>query len=214
MTDEASPFLRVQPTEAKGAHRLELILDATAALIDESGYASLSIAAIAKRCEMSGPGVYRYFKDLTAIARALASRNLARFVATVNSLLSVDDVEWQDALRTVVQAYCSMLRSEPGFRWLRLGDAIDRFLVSSESSNRLIVAQQTAALFVQRYDVDFRPDLVEHVEVLVEVSDALLARAFQSDPNGDQYFIDACTEIVIRYLDDYLAKPYDKPNPH
>lgn len=211
MTDAASPFLRLTPTEAKGTIRIELILDAAAALIDEVGYGNLTISLIAKRCEMSGPGIYRYFSDLTAIARALASRNLQRFFARVTELLDVDDLEWQDALRLVVQAYCDMARDEPGFRWLRLGDAVDRFLVSTEASNRLLVAQHTAQLFVERYDVDYRADLVEHVEVLVEVSDALLARAFQADAAGDQYFIDACTEIVIDYLGTYLAKPYPTP---
>jgi AcrR family transcriptional regulator len=210
MTDSTSPFLRLQPTEAKGAQRIELILDATAALIDEVGYGALSISMIAKRCEMSGPGVYRYFDDLTSIARALASRNLTRFFDRVAELLTDKTVEWEPALRTVVEAYCDLLRDEPGFRWLRLGDSVDRFLVSDERTNRRVVAEFTAALFVERYAVDYRVDLVENVEVLVEISDALLARAFQSNPSGDQYFIDACTQIVTDFLATYLAKPHPK----
>ena len=207
MSDDVQSHLRYQPREAKGSLRVEIILDAAAALIDEVGYGPLTISMIAKRCEMSGPGIYRYFDDLTAIARALAARNLSRFFARVEELLE-DDADWEVTLRTVVRAYCDMMRSEPGFRWLRLGDSVDRYLISSESSNRLLVAQQTAALFVQRYDVDYRADLVEHVEVIVELCDALVGRAFQANPEGDEFFIDECAEIAVSYLAAYLAKPY------
>ena len=208
VTETTPSFLRLQPTEPKGAKRIESILDTLAALIDEVGYGAISISMIAKRCEMSGPGVYRYFDDLTAIAQALAARNLERFFVRVSELLGDESLEWEDALRTVVKAYCDMLRDEPGFRWLRLGDSVDRYLISTEASNRLIVAQHTAALFVERYEVDYRVDLVDTVEVMIEISDALLARAFQSTPEGDPYFIDICAEIVIKFLGDYLAKPY------
>jgi AcrR family transcriptional regulator len=208
MSNTRPPFLRLQPKEPKGAQRIELILDATASLIDEVGYGALSIRLIAARCDMSGPGVYRYFEDLTSIARALASRNASRFFERVAELLIDGDIEWQSALSTVVEAYCDLLRHEPGFRWLRLGDSVDRFLVSDERTNRRVVAEFTAALFVERFEVDYRDDLVENVEVLVEIADALLARAFQSDPNGDQYFIDACTQIIVEFLTAYLAKPY------
>jgi AcrR family transcriptional regulator len=207
MSIDVPTHLRFQPLEPKGTLRVENILDAAAELIDEVGYGALTISMIAKRCEMSGPGIYRYFVDLTAIARALAARNLSRFFERVEELLD-DDADWEVTLRTVVRAYCDLMRLEPGFRWLRLGDSVDRYLISSKSSNRLLVAQQTAALFVQRYDVDYRADLVEHVEVIVELCDALVGRAFQANPQGDEFFIDECAEIAVTYLGIYLAKPH------
>jgi AcrR family transcriptional regulator len=206
--DAASAYLRVQPTEAKGAQRVEIILDATAGLIDEVGYGAMSISMIAKRCTMSGPGIYRYFDDLTAVVRALAARNLERFIGQMSALLDDEAMEWQDALTAVVQAYCHFFRNEPGFRWLRLGDSVDRFLISTETSNRSLVAELATDLFFNRYAVDARDDLLEHVEVIVEICDALLARAFQSNPDGDDFYINECTDLVIRYLGDYLEKPH------
>ncbi|MDQ1550012.1 MAG: hypothetical protein QOD27_1670, partial [Microbacteriaceae bacterium] len=62
-------------------------------------------------------------------------------------------------------------------------------------------------LFVTRYEVDSRPDLLEHVEVMVEIADALIARAFESDPDGDRFFLDECTRVMVSYLGEYLAQP-------
>ena len=62
--------MRRSPRQDRSTQRIELILDTTAALIDEVGYGSLSPTLIAKRVGMSGPGIYRYFDGLQAIASA------------------------------------------------------------------------------------------------------------------------------------------------
>ena len=98
-----------------------------------------------------------------------------------------------------------MFRSEPGFRWLRLGDAIDRFLIDESETNRTIVARVMAEHFVTSYSVSHRDDLLQHVEVMIEIVDSLIARAFATNPDGDPFFIDECRRIITTYLAEYLA---------
>ena len=204
-TEIAGASLRRVPRQDRSEQRFELILDTTAALIDEVGYGNLTTSLIAKRVGMSGPGIYRYFDGLQAIASALATRNLHRFLENATSILSDENVTWQEAMANAVDIYCEMHRTEPGFRWLRLGDAIDRHLIDESDTNRKVVARMMAEVFISRYKVSPRDDLLEHVEIMVEIVDSLTARAFMTNPKGDEFFIDECSRIVIGYLADYLA---------
>lgn len=204
-TEIAGASLRRVPRQDRSEQRFELILDTTAALIDEVGYGNLTTSLIAKRVGMSGPGIYRYFDGLQAIASALATRNLHRFLENATTILSDENVTWQEAMANAVDIYCEMHRTEPGFRWLRLGDAIDRHLIDESDTNRKVVARMMAEVFISRYQVSPRDDLLEHVEIMVEIVDSLTARAFMTNLDGDEFFIKECARIVIGYLADYLA---------
>ena len=204
-TEIAGASLRRVPRQDRSEQRFELILDTTAALIDEVGYGTLTTSLIAKRVGMSGPGIYRYFDGLQAIASALATRNLQRFLENATAILSDENVTWEEAMANAVDIYCEMHRSEPGFRWLRLGDAIDRHLIDESDTNRKVVARMMAEVFISRYKVSPRDDLLEHVEIMVEIVDSLTARAFMTNPKGDEFFISECSRIVTDYLANYLA---------
>jgi AcrR family transcriptional regulator len=209
-TDISGASLRRVPRQDRSEQRFELILDTTAALIDEVGYGSLTTSLIAKRVGMSGPGIYRYFDGLQAIARALATRNLQRLLERAAELTSDTSLEWHDAMNGLVTVYSEMFRTEPGFRWLRLGDAIDRHLIDESETNRTVVAKVMAKHFVDRYDVSHRDDLLEHVEVMVEIADSLIARAFVSNLDGDEFFISETSRLLTNYLGEYLARTVEE----
>jgi AcrR family transcriptional regulator len=204
--DESPSAARHSPRQDRSTQRVELILDTTAALIDEVGYGTITPTLIARRAAMSGPAIYRYFDDLDAIVCALAKRNLERYLERSQVLLEAS-ADWQDAIAGSVTAFSEFYRNEPGFRWLRLGDPIANNLLSDTEGNKTLLARQVCELFVARYDVDTRPDLLGHVEIMVEIGDALIARAFESDPDGDRFFLDECTRLMVSYLGEYLAQP-------
>jgi len=209
-TEIAGASVRRVPRQDRSEQRFELILDTTAALIDEVGYGNLTTSLIAKRVGMSGPGIYRYFDGLQAIATALATRNLRRLLDRATELTSDTTLEWDEAMRGLVGVYADMFRREPGFRWLRLGDAIDRHLIDDTETNRTVVARHMANHFVDRYDVFPRPDLLQHVEVMVEIADSLVARAFVSSPDGDEFYIAETSRLLTRYLGEYLASTLEE----
>jgi AcrR family transcriptional regulator len=209
-TDISGASLRRVPRQDRSEQRFELILNTTAELIDEVGYGNLTTSLIAKRVGMSGPGIYRYFDGLQAIARALATRNLQRLLERAAQLTSDTSLEWTDAMNGLVGVYSEMFRTEPGFRWLRLGDAIDRHLIDESETNRTVVAKVMAKHFVDRYNVSHRDDLLEHVEVMVEIADSLIARAFVSNLDGDEFFISEASRLLTSYLGEYLASTVDE----
>ena len=210
-TEIAGASVRRVPRQDRSEQRFELILDTTAALIDEVGYGNLTTSLIAKRVGMSGPGIYRYFDGLQAIATALATRNLRRLLERAAELTSDTSLEWDQAMHGLVGVYCDMFRSEPGFRWLRLGDSVSRTLIDGTESNKSVLAKNMSDVFVQRFEVDYRADLQEHIEVMVEIVDGLLAKAFETNPDGNPFFISETARVINGYLEEYLTRPYPKP---
>lgn len=206
--------LRRLPLQQRSARRLDLILDTAAALIDEAGSVQLTPTLIARSAGMSHAAIYRYFADTPAILRALAARNLERYLAVVREIIADPDILWQDAMRQIVDAYAEKLRSEPGFRWVRLGDGIDSHLFSSTATNKHLLAIESLGYFRPRFDVWDRPELYEHVEVMLEIADALVSRAFLTDPQGDPFFIAEARRLTVGYLEEFLLTvPGREPDP-
>ena len=203
---EATGAMRRLPRQDRSEQRIELILDSLATLIDEVGYTNVSIAMIAKRAEMSGPGIYRYFDDLNAIASALAKRNLERLLEKADPAIEEADGVWEEGIAAAIRVYVDMFRTEPGYRWLRLGDPVDKYLINAAEGNRTVLARMAGDLFVERYQVGYRDDLLAHIEVMVEIIDSLSARAFASNPQGDPFFLDEIPRIINSYLGEYLER--------
>jgi AcrR family transcriptional regulator len=206
----AGASVRRVPRQDRSEQRFELILDTTATLIDEVGYGNLTTSLIAKRVGMSGPGIYRYFDGLQAIAAALAARNLRRLLERATELIADASLEIDQTVDGLVGVYADMFRTEPGFRWLRLGDVIDRHVIGDTETNRTMVARHMADHFMKRYELYPRPDLLQHVEVMVEIANSLVARAFVSNPQGDGFYIAEAQRLLTRHLREYLASTLEE----
>jgi AcrR family transcriptional regulator len=210
MSDEPDG-LRRHPMQGRSSQRIDLILDTAAALIDESGYGALTPTLIARRAGMSGPAIYRYFADTDAVVRALAMRNLERFLAAAVAEVTQHEV-WQDALAGFVDSYAALMRDEPGFRWLGLGDGVDRHLLSATERNTRVVGRAAGEFMSTRYDTWDRPGFAKHVDVIVELIVALVDRAFDGNDEGDPFFIGEARRLAVAYLDEFLATV--PPDPH
>jgi AcrR family transcriptional regulator len=199
MTD--ADLLRRQPAQDRSAQRLELILDTTAALIDEVGLNAISPALVARRAGMSGPAIYRYFSDVDGIIRALARRNLERFLVATQQMLSNETLTWEDAIGESVEMYSRMYREEPGFTSLRFGSgAAARF--SDAETNLAVVARSTIEHFQPRYETWDRPGMLTAVEVMLHLIEALVARAYEGDNSA--FFIAEAKRLAVNYLAEFL----------
>ena len=76
-------------TETVQAHRREVrgaIMDATAALVDESGLLSVTMAQIAERAGIGRATLYKYFSDVEAILVAWHDRHVAGHLERLTAL--------------------------------------------------------------------------------------------------------------------------------
>ena len=204
---DARVALRNEPVQARSTARLTALLDAAAAIVDEIGFELLTTAMVADRAGASIGTVYRYFPDRIALLQALGARNLDRVLTRVSDeILDPRHPDWVTALSSAFDMFVEAFRSEPGFRGLRVGDVIDLRPAPSERTFNSIVAERLLDGLIQRFGIIDGPRVRFLFETAIEVSDALAARAFARDPNGDEAFLTAGRDLVYAMLVEHFGE--------
>jgi AcrR family transcriptional regulator len=196
----SDPDLRVAPQQRRSVQRVEAILDAAAAMLDEHGLAALKTTDVAQRAGTSVGGLYRYFPDVEALLRALAARNRERFWASARA----DDrgLRGRAFLEHLMDSYVRFARSEPGFRALRFGDVLESQL--GEHSATASITDTMIEAIIERGGLVVTPELRLDVDLAVTMSAALMRRAFELDPDGDQRVIDRAIELASQLFARHL----------
>lgn len=203
---EPSEALRNTPMQQRSATRVTLLLDAAAALIDEKGIDGLTTSDVAARSQSSVGVVYRYYPNIQSLLLALAARNLERFLARTAELAAVPATDWLSGLDPVVELAVEMARTEPGFRALRFGSLIDQRFIEGRNPTNLQLAHAFTKTVSERYGVLVTERFELDIEVAVEISEALLIRAFQFDRNGDERFIAKTSEVLHDLLSHHAVE--------
>jgi AcrR family transcriptional regulator len=207
----ATALLRNEPVQARSTARLTSLLDAAAQVVDEIGFERLTTAMVAERAGASIGTVYRYFPDRIAVLQSLSARSLAQFLERVGPALTEPvQANWWDALNTVFDHAVNAFRSEPGFRSLRFGDVIDVHPAKDDRSGNSIMAGEIASVLSSTYSLPEGDELLLRVEVALTIADALLARAFSADRNGDARFIEEARAVVRSYFARHYGEPASK----
>lgn len=195
--------VRAEPVQQRSAERITALLDAAADLIDEQGIDGLTTSDVATRSGSSVGVVYRYFPNIQSLLRALAARNMDRFSARIADALDAEPSGWFVALDDIVDAYLALARTEPGFRALRFGDIIDERFMQPDVSNSNNMSRRFNDILTSKYGLVASDELAFDLEVLVEIADALLHRAFLYERDGDERFIARLRSIVREYMAPY-----------
>ncbi|MFI6123635.1 TetR family transcriptional regulator [Streptomyces sp. NPDC051064] len=198
--------LRRVPVQQRSADRLARILDAGAALLDETGYEQLSTRAVADRAGVPIGSVYRFFPNKRALVDALAERNLEVYAGRVVARLeAIPEREWRAAIDAVLDEYLAMKRSVAGFALVDFGPPVPVPGPLDAEVNRRVAGRLTELLSGHlgrgRDGAASDARLLRTVLVCVQAADALLQLAFRTDPEGDPDLI-AETRVLLRA---YLA---------
>ncbi|MEK8170222.1 TetR/AcrR family transcriptional regulator [Streptomyces sp. M19] len=198
--------LRRAPIQRRSAERLGRILDACAALLDETGYEELTTRAVAERAGVPIGSVYRFFSNKRAMAEALAHRNLDEYTERIRGRLArtATDGDWRLVMDVVVEEYLEMKRGAPGFGLVEFGMPVPATAVPRQPNH--LVADRLLALVGGALGWRGRR-LGEEGERLrvsfllaVEAADALLQLAFRVDPQGDPVIVAETKELLRAYL--------------
>ena len=192
--------LRNEPVQARSAARLTGLLDAAAAVIDELGYERLTTAMVAERAGASIGTVYRYFPDRIAVLQALGARNLDRVLSRVSDeMLNESHSTWTESLTAAFEVLKDAFGNEAGFRSLRVGDVIDLRPAPNPRSYNSIVAETMHEGLVKRFGVTDSAEARFAFEAAIEISDALAARAFSTEP-VDEKFLEVARDSTYALL--------------
>ena len=202
MNSSSPAHLRRIPSQQRSRERVERILDAAAAIVDEQGLDALKVSDIAKRAGVPLGTLYQFFARKDDIVYALAERFTQRFGEVLATALSGLDAacEWRELLDLLLDAYADYYRSEPALRELWIGARIDpEFIRADHQDNNTRFAEAVADLMADMANVP-RDELATMVYVCWEASQALLETAFRNDPNGDPTIIEQTKIMASRYL--------------
>jgi len=197
--------VRTEPVQQRSTERITSLLDAAATLIDEHGIDGLTTSDVAIRSGSSVGVVYRYFPNIQSLLRALAARNMEKFTLGINVAIDSADIEWLDALDATIDAYVHLMRTEKGFRALGFGDVIDNRFLQTEITNNSVLAQAFGTLYSEHWGIKPTDLLAFDLEVIIEIADSLIKRAFVYDRYGDERFVLKLREIVREYMAPHQA---------
>lgn len=194
--------LRRTPTQDRAHLTIEVLLEATAQVLVEVGYARLSTNRVAKKAGVSVGTLYQYFADKDALLLALAQRVAERQVAVITAQLAHSaDAPLQDAVRGLIQGLVEAKRVEPELSQA-LATELPRHLGQDHerSTLRRIIEVVSAAL---RRRPDTRPLNAEIAAfTLVHATSAVIQGALGERPEllADDALPDSLTELCLRYL--------------
>jgi AcrR family transcriptional regulator len=192
--------LRTVPVQQRSNQRMQNLLDAAAGIIANEGIDAVTTTSVAYKSGSSVGVIYRYFPNIDSLLRALAHRNLQRYLARVEVGSDRTPAAPWSSWDQTLDSFVDMCRSEPSFRQLGFGDIInDRFL-ANDVSNNTVVAKAFAGMVSETHGIPVSEDMLFHIEAAVWMGRALMDRAFHADPVGDERFIEEARQVIGDYL--------------
>ena len=197
-----APLVRTEPIQERSAARIDALLDAAAAVVDEIGFDRLTTALVAERAGASIGTVYRYFPDRIVLLQALRDRALLRYRRSVVEAIDARSPEhWWNAVECAIDAFVDMFRTESGFRIIRFSGAERAGAGEEDVAQDTGFANQFAQILADEYGLPAGDDLAFRLQVVVEIMDSLITRAFVEDPNGDERYIAEARTVAREYLE-------------
>lgn len=126
---------RITPTQARGAARVQELLDACAAVIDEVGVERLTTNLVAERADCSIGTLYRYFPDRTAVLRALGLRHFDELHTRIQEVFretEPDVAGYRTLLGRFGRGFVDWHKNTPGSSALGHGHLLDLPIEESE----------------------------------------------------------------------------------
>ncbi|MGO1774866.1 MAG: TetR/AcrR family transcriptional regulator [Agrococcus casei] len=177
--------------QARASHRIESLLDAAAAAIDAGGYETLTTQIVAERAGASIGTVYRYFPDRLAVIRGLAERNTERLLVKVDEVFAQELPEWKLYFRGLIDAFATLLKTEPGFRAVRTGDHIE--FADGRAHTRVTddLVERLWERVSTQFGLDENSGNRESIRVAAVLAIGLTYSAFSAFPGGDNSLLNA-----------------------
>jgi AcrR family transcriptional regulator len=197
---------RRSATQSRSQEKMERVLRATAALLDESGAEAVTTTAVAARAEVSIGWLYNFFDDRQALLEEVMVTGLVdldgRWDAVGFSLACPD---WRARVAAGLEVVIDFFDASPGFRSLWFSaDFSGRMLQANRLHDDALAAYLAATATATRPDA---PDVPLGIvtQVFGGMIDKGLDLAYRNDPAGDKHMLAEMSRASIEYLDRFLA---------
>ncbi len=209
MPTKPPPLPRKAPRQARSQATVSAILDATARVLVERGYAATNTNLVAERAGVSVGSLYQYFPNKDALIRALQERHMQQMHEVIGvALRHCIGLPMEQALVTAIEGLVESHRIDAGLHRvleaqvssLELADAHERF--ETELSDQLCA-------LLRHYQADLR---VENIRLtaytLMHALHGLVHAVVHERPGGVS--LKQATREIVRLTRAYLTMPLEE----
>jgi AcrR family transcriptional regulator len=210
VTTKSDPLTpRRKPSQERSRDRVERILDATAALLEEIPVDKITTAAIAERAGVPIGSVYQYFPNKLSVLAELARRVMESVDLKTASLIAEDFgvLPWDQAINRAIDATMQGYAEQPGYVQLLLSiRPTPEFGAITDESNERVAAMLALHPALQAVIPADRIELV--TRAAIRAVNALQDWALSvDDPDLANQIIAEMKTLLKGYLSVYMDSP-------
>jgi len=182
------------------------ILDATARILLERGYAAASTNAVAELAGVSVGSLYQYFPNKEALIAALQARHGEQMMRVIQrALTEAMDATLDDALSGLIEATVEAHRVDADLHRV-LEQQFGQYDHEAKHDECLgVMEERIVALRARHRDQIAVPDLKLAAFMLMNASHALIHAVVQQRPRGIS--LKTGTQEIVRMMKVYLTAP-------
>jgi AcrR family transcriptional regulator len=204
MTIQLSP--RKAPRQSRSQATVTAILDATAHILIERGFAAASTNAVAERAGVSVGSLYQYFPNKDALVSALRARHGEQMMAVIlRALARAMDATLIDALTGLIEATVEAHRVDADLHRV-LEQQLGVMDMDEHHDEYLgVMEDRIVALLAHHRDEITAPDLKLAAFMLMHAAHGLIHAVVWQRPKGAS--LKHATQEIIAMLTAYLTAP-------
>jgi len=203
MTPQLSP--RKAPRQSRSQATVTAILDATAHILIEHGYAAASTNAVAERAGVSVGSLYQYFPNKDALIAALHARHGEQMMDVIQrALTQAMDATLDDALSGLIEATVEAHRVDADLHRV-LEEQRGGHDQAMHEEYIGVMEDRVVTMLARHRDEIAVPDLKLASYMLMNAAHGLIHAVVQQRPRGVS--LKAGTQEIVRMMKSYLTAP-------
>ncbi|WP_319456638.1 MULTISPECIES: TetR/AcrR family transcriptional regulator [unclassified Mycobacterium] len=196
---------RRSAAQSRSQDKMDRVLRATAALLDESGADAVTTTAVAARAEVSIGWLYNFFDDRQALLEEIVATGLLQLDRDLEKVgFSLAGTDWRTTVIAGIDTVIEFFDASPGFRSLWFSAEFSgRMLQANRLHDDALAAYLAASVTATRPDA---PDVPLEIvtQVFIGMLDKGLDLSYRNNSEGDKKMLAEMSRASVDYLGCFL----------
>ena len=198
-----APAARREPAQQRSRERVERMLSAASALIEEKGSDAMRMGEVAEKAGVSIGSLYQFFPDKAAIIRTLAERyNAAGRDCIEAELAGVSSkAELCAAFSRLIDIYYGLFLSEPVMRDVWSGMQADKALREVELAESRLNGALLADAMARVRPSAVRRELERSAFLIMSLGESTMRLAVSVEPAEGKALVETYKRMALREIE-------------